>query len=266
MRILLADDQPEICLLGQQQLESRGHQVVTVANGNEALRVIAEQHFDVVLLDEEMPGMSGTEVLHKLRGPQEREGQCLVIALTGYNTEADKQRLLRAGFDMVLGKPFRFDLLEATLSAITKHHSPQDKHSPPADPQSPPASVLARVGGDEQLLARMAQAFLQDLPTRLDQLDKAIRLQRGDALAFDAHALKGSLVMFGGDKAASLCKNLQECGKAAQFADAARLFAMLKEAIAEMEQNLRRYASPKRTAGPEACAPSKTKRRPTDSN
>jgi len=266
MRILLADDQKEICLLAKQQLETCGHSVVAVGNGEDALHALRQQPFDVVLLDEEMPGMSGTDVLRAIRGQEKQLPHLAVIALTGYNTEPDKERLLQAGFDAVLGKPFRLDLLEATLlAAAMRGPSPAAQPVAVASPHASPADPLTRVGGDEQLLRSMARTFLRDLPPRLAKLEESIREKRGDTLAFDAHALKGSLSVFGAEKAAALCKALQECGKNVRFADAPLTFAALKEAIAELERNLRGYAGQKRATSPGAPAASKTKRRPLDS-
>ena len=266
MRILLADDQQEICLLAKQQLETCGHSVVAVGNGEDALHALRQQSFDVILLDEEMPGMRGTDVLRAIRGGEKQFAHLVVIALTGYNTEPDKERLLQAGFDAVLGKPFRLDLLEATLRATAKG-GPSSAAQPVslASPNASPSDPLARVGGDEQLLRSMAQTLLRDLPPRLAKLRKSIHEKRGDTLAFEAHALKGSLSVFGAEKAAALCRALQECGKGARFADAALTFAALKEAIGELERNLRGYAGQKRATGPEAPRPGKTKRRSPDS-
>ena len=263
MRILLADDQQEICLLAKQQLETCGHSVVAVGNGEDALHALRQRPFDVVLLDEEMPGMRGTDVLRAIRGGEKQFAHLVVIALTGYNTEPDKERLLQAGFDAVLGKPFRLDLLETTLRA-TAMGGPSPAVAL-ASPQASPEDPLTRVGGDEQLLRRMARTFLRDLPPRLSKLEKSIHEKRGDTLAFDAHALKGSLSVFGADRAATLCKALQECGKSARFADAALTFAALKEAIAELEGNLRGYAGQKRAIDSGAPPPAKTKRRSPDS-
>ena len=100
MRILLADDQKEIRLLAVNQLERDGHSVVAVSDGSEALAEFDRTSFDVLLLDEHMPTMSGVEVLHAVRGTEKGRRQ-LTVAVTGYNTEEDRRRLLREGFDAV---------------------------------------------------------------------------------------------------------------------------------------------------------------------
>jgi CheY-like chemotaxis protein len=265
MRILLADDQKDVCTLTQRQLERRGHSVVAVCNGEDALRALQQGPFDAVVLDEEMPGMTGAQVAAAIRVAENQASRKIVIALTGYSSEPDKERLLKAGFDAVLGKPFRMEILDATLRQMASGGVALGAASGPSLPaQDPPADPLARVGGDAKLLARMAQSFLDDLPARLAKLQKSLAQKDSETLAFDAHALKGSLSIFAADQAATLCKELQLHAKSARFADAARTFAALKEAIAELQANLRGYAEQKRTTAPGAPATSKIKHRPPD--
>lgn len=264
MRVLLADDQEDIRLLTKQYLESAGHHLVAVSCGDEAVRAFRQQPFDVILLDEQMPGMTGTAALRAIR-EEEKSGRPAVIALTGYNTESDRRRLLHAGFDAVLGKPFRLELLDAILHAAAKGKASQaTEPAPLCVSQDSPADPLARLGGDEQLLRTVARTFLRDLPTRLVEIQKSIHEKQGETLASLAHALKGSLGIFGVHKAVALCLNLQEFGQTGHFADATHAVAALKEAIAELEPNLRGYAGHKRTTAPGAPR-SKTKPRLSDS-
>lgn len=262
MRVLLADDQNDIRLLTREYLENSGHHVLAVASGEEALHALRREAFDVVLLDEEMPGMTGSQVLQKLRGERIPSRDLAVIALTGYNTETDRERLLKAGFVAVLGKPFRLDVLQAILDDFAAEDPPQAAAaSTPATATSVRDSLLASVGGDEELLRRMAKTFLADLPSRILAMQNAIRQKEGATLASLAHALKGSVAIFGAEQAASQCRELQQFAQNDNFASAATAFANLKEAIAELEGNLRGYAGQKQAAGPEAQPASQTKRR-----
>jgi two-component system, sensor histidine kinase and response regulator len=255
MRILFADDQKEIRLLTKEQLEKSGHSVIAVADGEAALRAFREDApFDLVLLDEEMPGMSGTEVLRAIRAGQKTSGHIVTIALTGYNTEEDEERLLKSGFDSVIGKPFRMETLKALIRASALNAQPHPPTPAPYDP-------LTRLGGDEQLLRRVARTFLRDLPPRLTKIRKAIQQKKGDDLASLAHALKGTLSIFGSDKAVELCRELQERAKSGCFADAAVTFAALRDATSQLEASLRRYAGEKQSAQ----KPSKSNRRNPES-
>ena len=259
MRILLADDQKENRMLTRQHLESHGHVVVAVTNGEEALQAARRQSFDVILLDEEMPVMSGTQALRAIRSAQEGRAHSIVIALTGYNTEPDCDRLLGAGFDSVIGKPFRMDALLATLQGpIQKETLGAASLASPAAPEATADDLLKRVGGDRDLLRRMIHTFLRNAPKQLEQICKAIRQKRAGKLAFSAHGLKGPLSIFGARKAAECCQELETFGRSGSLADAGKSYDQLKEEIAALEANLRGYAGLKRSPGPGARSKTKS--------
>jgi signal transduction histidine kinase/CheY-like chemotaxis protein len=260
MRILLADDQSEIRLLTTHQLERNGHHVVAVTNGQEALDALQREAFDVVLLDEDMPVMNGLEALRNIRDRQQSFAPMVVIALTGYNSEPDRERLLRAGFDSVIGKPFRLEALDALLhvSSDTPNQSSERKKDL-TDAQSPVANVLERVGGDEKLARQMIAIFLHDTPQRLAGIQKALKQQDGEKLASFAHALKGSVSIFGAAEARNCAQRLQDMGRAGDFRGLAQFYEQLKEEIAKLEANLRGYARQKRS--PRSGASPKKKRR-----
>jgi len=256
MHILLADDQDEIRLLTTLQLERSGHQVTAVANGREALEAAQRQQFDVVLLDEDMPVMSGLEALRALR-ERHKNDPTTIVALTGYNSDADRARLLNAGFDSVIGKPFRLEALDALLRTASSN----PPLTPPAElaAQSSYANLMDRVGGDEKLARKMIATFLRDTPKRMAALDKALQHKKAESVASLAHALKGSVAIFGADNARSLAEKLQDLGRAAKLRGASKVLLKLQEEIAELEQNLRGYAGQKRS--PSQGASPKTRRR-----
>jgi HPt (histidine-containing phosphotransfer) domain-containing protein len=152
--------------------------------------------------------------------------------------------LKQAGFDEVLGKPFRLEDLNRLLFS-----------SPVAKPASRPASLsssppsasfvelVARVGGDEKLLKRMIHTFLRDTPKRLTGIAVAIRRKNPDALASLAHALKGSVSIFGAEGARKQANELQELGRSNELSGAASVLSRLKEEIAKLQANLRGYAN-----------------------
>jgi two-component system, sensor histidine kinase and response regulator len=203
-----------------------------------------------LLLDEHMPAMGGVEVLHAIRNRGHGKGP-MVIAVTGYNSEHDRLRLLREGFDSVIGKPFRLDRLDVTLRQVLDSRNSSPGLDPGTAPAPvPPGDLLSSVGGDQKLLQRIIRTFLRDTPKRLAQIDVAIRRKRPENLAFSAHALKGSVAIFGGPLAQQYCQQLQELGRRKDLRDAGRIFLPLKEEIAKLEANLRGYAGQNSPSGP----------------
>ncbi|HXJ12847.1 MAG TPA: ATP-binding protein [Candidatus Limnocylindrales bacterium] len=245
MRILLADDQEDIRTLTAYQLKRNGHKVVIAKDGKQALRTFGTATFDAVLLDQEMPGMTGDEVARAIRKTEAgKKKRVFLLASTGNTTSEDVRHLKLAGFDEVLGKPFRLEDLNLLLASSQASSSETRTPSfPPAVPDAGIAALLERVGGDEKLLKRMIQTFLRDTPKRLAGIAVAIRRKSPDGVASIAHALKGSVSIFGAEEAHKHSQELQELGRSCELARAPEILASLKEEIAKLQANLRGYAN-----------------------
>jgi signal transduction histidine kinase/CheY-like chemotaxis protein len=262
-RVLLADDQSEIRMLTAEQLQRMGHHVVAVANGQEALDALQREAFDVALLDEDMPMMTGPEVLQAIRDKPTALGSMMVVALTGYNSDPDRERLLQLGFDAVIGKPFRLDSLDALLRGTTSPASSAwEEEASSAMLGTPSENLLQRVGGDEKLARRMIATFLRETPKRVIAMQKALKQNNGTGLASLAHAVKGSVSIFDANLAREQAEKLQESARANDFTGLAAVFDRLKEEIAKLEANLRGYAGQKRS--PSRGASPKTRHRRFD--
>ena len=114
--LLVADDEPAIRDLLRDFFESQGYDVVTAADGKEALAVARETAPDLVLLDVMMPWMNGFEVVRELR----REGETPIILITARAEEADKLNGLGLGADDYVTKPFSFHEVAARVEAVLR--------------------------------------------------------------------------------------------------------------------------------------------------
>src|SRR5271168_853618 len=245
LRILLAEDQEDVRQLTAYLLEQQGHEVVAFADGRKALQAQTKQRFDVLLLDEEMPGMTGVEVTRKIREREKTSGgHQVILALTGNTTEQDQERLLGAGFDRCLGKPFHLADLLRTLGELNLQPIAisRPEPAPPANPEGE-KNLLARVGGDARLLRTMIKTFLRDSKRKLSEMRRALSRKNGIALAAAAHALKGSASIFGSEKATRCSQRLQEMGRNDELALALPVFLELEEEIALLHGKLRGYGT-----------------------
>jgi len=245
LRILLADDQEDIRTLTAHQLKRNGHKVVTAEDGIHALKAFHASSFEVVLLDQEMPGMTGDEVARAIRKAEEgKKKRVFLIASTGNTASEDALRLKQGGFDEVLGKPFRLEDLNLLLSSAPVAKPSRQLLVQPSSPAgSTFAELVARVGGDEKLLKRMIHTFLRDTPKRLTGIAAAIRRKKPESLASLAHALKGSVSIFGAEAARKQANELQELGRSGGLSGTRDVLAQLKEEIAKLQANLRGYAN-----------------------
>jgi two-component system sensor histidine kinase/response regulator len=117
LRILVAEDNAVNQMLVTRLLQKRGHCVMVVGNGREALGALVQGTYDLILMDMQMPEMDGFEATSELRRREKQTGRHLpVIALTAHAMKGDRERCLDAGMDGYLAKPIRaqalYELLE----------------------------------------------------------------------------------------------------------------------------------------------------------
>ncbi len=118
LKVLLAEDNLVNRRIATQMLERLGHQVVSVANGLEALSRSAQQQFDIVLMDVQMPELDGLAATRALRERERYTGQRIpVIALTAHAMAGDQENCLAAGMDDYVSKPVE---IEALIDAINR--------------------------------------------------------------------------------------------------------------------------------------------------
>ncbi len=116
-RILLVEDNAVNRTIATRLLEKRGHVVIAVENGALALDATANEHFDVVLMDVQMPVMDGLTATARIREREHTTGVHLpIIAVTAHAMDEDRGRCLAAGMDDYLPKPIRSADLFAAIT------------------------------------------------------------------------------------------------------------------------------------------------------
>jgi CheY-like chemotaxis protein len=104
MKILLADDEPEICLLIKTMFEPLGVEVCTSSDSREAASILETEKFDGIMLDIAMPGMDGIELARKIRSTPPNQ-QAPIIMITGLDDVDTMRRAFEAGATFFIGKP-----------------------------------------------------------------------------------------------------------------------------------------------------------------
>ena len=106
IRVLVVDDEPTIREVLTDFLVLEGFEVLCVQSGEEALRILDQERFDVALFDMKMPGMSGLDVLEQLSG-QDRHRRLIKLMMTGYGTVETAIKAMKLGAQDYILKPFK---------------------------------------------------------------------------------------------------------------------------------------------------------------
>lgn len=120
MRILVVDDEPAVRAALRRTLAYEGYDVVVAKDGEEALRRLAAEPVDAVVLDVRLPGIDGREVCRRLRAARD---ETPILMLTALDGTGDLVGGLGAGADDYLAKPFELQELLARLRALTRRRA-----------------------------------------------------------------------------------------------------------------------------------------------
>jgi signal transduction histidine kinase/DNA-binding response OmpR family regulator len=124
LKILLVEDSLVNQKLATLLLRKHGHQVTVANNGREAVQQLAEDQFDVVLMDVEMPEMDGLEATAVTRARERQTGNHMpIIAMTAHALKGDRERFLAAGMDEYVSKPIRAAVLFQTIQQVLKRQT-----------------------------------------------------------------------------------------------------------------------------------------------
>ncbi len=242
LQLLLAEDSPVNRQITALLLEKRGHEVVAVENGKDALSCLEKQRFDAVILDEEMPQMGGLEAVRAIRKLEASTGRHIpTVLVTGNGSEAARRKSREAGLDAHITKPFQdeelFRTVENLCGAGVASTGSSTANKGTAVAQGFDArDLLRRVGGNPKVLRDLAKIFLEDTPKRRSAIRKAIARKDGEALARAAHALRGSVSMLGANVIAEDARKIEAMGRSGRIAEASKILAPFESKLSGFER------------------------------
>ncbi|WP_372880100.1 PAS domain S-box protein [Psychromonas sp.] len=221
-RILLAEDNPANQMVIKSILEFAKLQVDVVGNGCEALEVLQDRPYDLVLMDISMPEMDGMTATREIRKLSGAVRNIPIIALTAHHLNGDKERFIAAGMNDYLSKPID---RSATLSCIARW-TPDSQTSQKNNRDRCAADEKTSLddGGyfvDEQVLQQLVRdtnaeivpelisLYIEDSQARVVLINKAITKQDVNTLEFEAHTLGSSAVAHGNDKLHKLMRSVE---------------------------------------------------------
>lgn len=248
--ILLVEDNAFNQRVATMKLERKGHKVLVVGNGADALAALEKDRFDLMLTDIQMPDMDGFELVTKVRHREVTPGHRLpVIAMTAHAMKGDRERCLASGMDGYVAKPIHdAELWEqirlvtggSTNSVVTRPASVTETSEKPLFDM---AEILARVGGDMSAVRELVDIFDADYHPLMSDIVTAVRDGDAPKLRIAAHTLKGMVAFFAAGRATAAAYALERLGETGNLTGAESEVAVLASDIAELTPILRSLSS-----------------------
>jgi PAS domain S-box-containing protein len=209
LEILLAEDNPVNQMVMRGFLEARGHHVLVVENGLQAVEAVRGGVFDTVLMDMLMPVMDGVEATRFIRSLPAPAGDTTIIALTANAMAEDKEKCLAAGMDGFISKPITQNALFESLRIRRTRRSrcaPMGNTLDLSPPKAPAADFPVldqrvlddlRAGMGDAMSPLLLRQFMTDAPQRVERAVAACAAGDLPAARSDAHDLKAMAATFG---------------------------------------------------------------------
>lgn len=256
-RVLVAEDNPTNQRVAQLILESGGHHVTIVENGERALDALERGGFDIALFDLSMPLVSGLEALKLYRFTTANPVPVLILSANVTSDAIDE--CSRAGAAEFIPKPLRASLL---LDGIERHISvsgerifrpppaPDDRRSltlvevPPLDPTV--LADLANLSKDETFVERLLNGFRADTTRLVEQIESAFVNRRYESIKDAAHALKGGSASVGATQLTQLATRLEKSTHESLRLGATSITEELRSVVSRMNVALDAYLQQRR--------------------
>lgn len=257
-RILVAEDSPVNREVAVGMLEILGYQVEMAENGRQALELAVRSHFDLVLMDCQMPEMDGLTATAEIRRREASSGERrrTIVALTANAMQGDREQCLAAGMDDYLTKPYTQMQLQTVVQKWLNQQTPHQTPAPVSSAKPTSNCVSAQTTTDSapvppsmdpkaldgiralqrpnrpDVLASVLRKYLDNSRDSVDALHNAIRANDPAGLQAVAHRLKSSSAQLGALAVAARCKELEALGAQKNLIEADRIWAELQSEYA----------------------------------
>ena len=242
LHILIVEDNPINQLLAERLIAKRNDTMVVVNSGHEALAILENQEFDLILMDIQMPEMSGIEVTAAIREKEKgTDRHTPIIATTASAMQEDQDRCFEVGMDAYLAKPIdRKALFEAIdllmgCSPDIKNKNGSDR---PAKHVFDAAMVLESLDGDFDLMREIVGISLTQFSKHMQNIQDGISKENPKLLERAAHALKGTAANLHASGAMETAAQLEEMGRAGYLSGSKEALLSLEAEIAKLRRAL----------------------------
>jgi CheY-like chemotaxis protein len=275
LKILLVEDHEVNQMVILNQLLMLGLEAECVENGEQAIAKLTQQHYDIVLMDCQMPVLDGYEATQEIRRREGSDRHTIIIALTAHALPTDREKCLEVGMDDYLSKPIDQDALGAMIERWAQHpvkpivvptpaQLPSNRvervdkeekllkmnatsyRSPiPAQPQPSPLNSneipldlerLNRISrGKVEFQQRLVEAFIKNAQPGLEQIRHALHVNDFATIEQQAHRIKGASANVGVQVMPQVAAQLEQQARAKTLDGAAKQLEALEQQLAQVK-------------------------------
>ncbi len=247
LRILIAEDNAVNQLFAKRTLERAGHEAIVAENGEEALALLDQQRFDVILMDVQMPTMDGFQATARIREREQGSGHHQpIIAMTAHAMKGDREHCLSMGMDGYVSKPIRTDLLFEAIDAVLASRPFATECQSSSCKPAMPTNYLAE---DPVFFRELAGMFLEDCPHLMANIRESIDNRDAAELKLAAHTLKGSSGIFTDQLAFAAAFAMEQVGRDANWSQAEPAWSTLREEMDRLCAQLSALSATPSSAG-----------------
>ena len=227
-RVLVAEDNAVNQRVALGQLKYLGYSADAVSDGLAVLEALNHTHYDIILMDCQMPELDGYEATRRIRARPGNFPPPYIIALTAHAMQGASEKCLAAGMDDYISKPIVFEMFAAAIARGLQRGLKTPPLTNPIDTvvtipgQSETESALCKktlrslkelgLEMGDSFYPQLLETFGQDAVAHLAVLRAAIAEGDTGRLGHEAHALKGASLTIGAQGMADLCKQLESLG------------------------------------------------------
>ena len=264
-KVLVAEDNPTNRKVIQKILERAGHHCTLAKDGEDALDKIEKKEFDAIILDMNMPGMTGMDVARMYRLMRGNLTRAPIIMFSANVTTEAREESIEAGADEFLPKPIQVNLFLQTLHDLVtefKLSGPPEIDAASVTPKSrlklwhPDETILElqnlsdleKVSKDPKFLDDLILEFITENKKLLQSLEVALYQLDIDEVKVILHALKGSGLSIGAVSLKMMCKRIEKLNPFELEACSSEILQELKMVFNELCEELEKYRKIRRQA------------------
>ncbi|MFT3948890.1 MAG: response regulator [Agriterribacter sp.] len=190
--VLLVEDNEMNTLLASAILSRTGAGITGVDNGRDAIALLKENAYDVILMDLHLPVMDGFQTTKHIR--QELKLDVPIIAITANIINDEESKCLAAGMNAFISKPYtEKNLVEKILSCCYSNQSEKNNKTEESAPLYDLSMLKTLTHGNEELLSGMLKAFANQVPVSIQQLKTALKDRNFKEIYAAAHNIKPNI-------------------------------------------------------------------------